>query len=89
MEKEFKFSGMTAIVVIVLLIIGLGVRFVTLSDSKDPDLDKAVRIELWISYTGHELGPDINRIRETYDYDSPTYSDPYYNDTLEMQNYEE
>jgi hypothetical protein len=70
MEKEVQFSGMAAIGVGLLLIIGIAIRFFTLADSTDATLAQKVRGELWSTYSGHHIGPEINRIQEEEDFDS-------------------
>ena len=70
MEKEFQFSGISAIAVGLLLIVGIIFRFFSFVDSTDTTLEQKVRNELWSTYSGHHLGPEINRIQKENDYDS-------------------
>ena len=70
MEKRVQFSRKAAIGVGILLIIGIIIRFFTLADSTDATLEKKVRGELWSTYSGHHLGPEINRIQKEQDFDS-------------------
>jgi len=52
-----------------ILIICVVVRVATFTDSHDPDLEKAVRAELWLRY-GSQLDTEINKIRTERDYES-------------------
>ena len=70
MEKEVQFSGISAVGVAILLLIGITIRFFTLDNSTDLTLEQKVRAELWSTYSGHHLAPEINRIRKEKDYDS-------------------
>ena len=68
MEKEFQFSGMTAIAVGIVLIVGIAFRFFTFADSTDATLEQKVRDVLWSTYSGLHLGPEINEIQKERDY---------------------
>jgi hypothetical protein len=70
MEKEFQFTGLAAIGVGLLLIGAITMRFFSFADSTDATLEQKVRNELWSTFSGHHLGPEINRIRKEKDYDS-------------------
>jgi len=67
---EVKLNFKASMLVIVLLIVGLGVRIISFSASHDPVLEKAVRDVLWSTYSGVHLSAEISRIREDQDYDS-------------------
>lgn len=69
MEKTFELSGKAALLAGVVLVVVIGVRLATFADSGDPELEEAVRAELWSTYSGM-LGVEINQIREEKDYDS-------------------
>ncbi len=67
---EVKLNFKASILVIVILVVGLGVRLASFSASSDPVLEKAVRDVLWSTYSGTHLSAEINEIRKAQDYDS-------------------
>jgi hypothetical protein len=70
MEQNFQITGKAAVTVgLILIVVLVAIRMVTLSDSHDATLEKAVRSELWLRY-GDRLGTEINKIRTEGDYGS-------------------
>lgn len=67
MQAKASFKG--SILILFLLLIGLGLRIVYLSDSNDPMLHAAVRNVLWSTYSGVHLSSEIRDIRDNEDYD--------------------
>jgi len=67
---EIKITGKSAVVVGLLLLIALGFRMASFSDSQSPILEKKVRDVLWSTYSGNHLSLEINRIKDERDYDS-------------------
>lgn len=70
MKKEVQLSGKVGIGIVILIILGIALRFLTITDSTDAKLNQKVREELWSTYSGLHLGPEINRIKEEQDYDN-------------------
>ncbi|OOZ39881.1 hypothetical protein BOW53_09760 [Solemya pervernicosa gill symbiont] len=52
MEKTFQFSGPMALLVGVVALIIIGIRLASMGGNSDPELEEAVRQELWSDHAG-------------------------------------